>query len=115
MHDETADLMETLLFTVGLIKQAGDGGRRRLADAYAEAQATIAGIPLEPGSARPRIVACFEHFNVYKHTDHILAAAWMLTAIQQRIGERNLDGWPSLKIIADQAASLLRPDRKAMH
>lgn len=47
--------------------------------------------------------------------DDIAAAAWTLVAIQQRIGERNLDGWPSLKIIADQAASLIRPDRKEMH
>lgn len=115
MDSETTHLMDTLLFTLGVIKRAGDSDRRRLADAYAEAQAAVAGIALEAGSARPRIVACFARFNVYKDTDHILAAAWMLTAIQQRIGERNLDGWPSLKIIADQAASLLRPDRKAMH
>ena len=109
-HDETVDLLETLLFTVQLIVSGDDRSRQRIANAYHDARALVATIGLDDeGSARPRIVACFERFNTYKAADDVAAAGWMLTALQERLGERDLDGWHVLKPIADAAADQLPP------
>lgn len=115
MHDETTDLMNTLTFTLGVIASSEGDHRQRLMDTYGEAQALAAGIELESGSARPRIVACLERFKACKAAEDVTAAAWVLVAIQERIAERDLTGWQTLKIVADKAASLLRPSRKQMH
>lgn len=107
--------MDTLTFTLGVIVNSTGGDRQRLMETYEEAQAFAAGIALEDSSARPRIIACLQRFNAYEAAGDIAAAAWMLTAIEERIAEHNLAGWQTLKIVSDQAASLLRPPRKQMH
>lgn len=115
MHDEATDLMKTLVHTVGIIASSTKADRRRIADAYAEAQAVAARIELEDGSVRPRVVACLQRFKACEAAEDVAAAAWMLTAVQERIDEHNLAGWQALKIVADKAAALLRPPRKQMH
>lgn len=115
MHDEAHDLMTTLVFTLDVITRAEGHDSERLRAAYGEAQTLVATIPYEDGSARPRIVACFHRFNELKAAEDITAAAWMLTAIQERIDEHTLIGWETLKIVSDKAASLLRPAPKTMH
>lgn len=115
MHDESTDFMKTLMHTVGIIAGSTKADRKRIAGAYHEAQAFAAGIALEDGSARPRIVACFERVNAYKTAGDVAAAGWMLTALEARIAEHNLVGWEALKIVADKTAALLRPPRKQMH
>ena len=115
MHDETHDLMSTLLFTLEVITSSRGADRLRIVDAYVEAQTLAASIERDEGSARPRIVACLERFKVCKAAEDVAASAWVLVAIQERIAERDLTGWQTLKIVADKAASLLRPSRKQMH
>lgn len=115
MHNESDDVLDTLIFTVNLIKNANDHERQRLMEAYADAQVMVADIALDHGSARPRIIACFKKFSVLKAAEDITAASWMLTAIQARIGEHDLVGWQSLKIVADEAAMLLRPTATQIH
>lgn len=115
MHDEATSLMETLTYTLGVIVNSDGDDRQRLIAAYEEAQAFATGIALADGSARPRIIACLQRFKAYKAAEDIAAAAWMLTAIEERIAEHNLVGWPTLKIVSDKAASFLRPPRKQMH
>ena len=115
MHDESTDLMKSLMHTLGVITVCTVAERKRIAEAYEAAQALVTGIASENGSARPRIVACFERIDVYKATDDVAAAGWILTALQERIAERNLAGWQALKIVADKAAALLRPSRMQMH
>jgi len=39
----------------------------------------------------------------------------MLCAIQERLGEKDLPDWESLKIIADKAAGLLPAPRRNIH
>ena len=79
---ESADLLDMLLFTV-----------KRIANADQDARSLVATIGLDDeGSARPRIVACFERFNAYKTADDVAAAGWILTAIQERVAERDLPG-----------------------
>lgn len=115
MYDEATDLMKTLMHTVGIIAGSTKADRKRIAGAYHDAQAFVAGIGIVDGSARGRIVACFERAEACKAAGDVAAAAWMLTAIQERIAEHNLVGWQALKIVADKAAFLLRPPRQQMH
>lgn len=115
MHDEATDIMKSLTHTLGVITVCTAAERKRIAEAYEAAQTLVLGIAPENGSIRPRIVACVERINVYKATEDVAAAGWILTALQERIAEKDLAGWQALKIVADKAAALLHPPRKQMH
>jgi len=39
----------------------------------------------------------------------------MLTAIQERLSERDLPDWETLKIVADRAAGMLAGPRPSVH
>ena len=114
---ESADLLDMLLFTVKVIATSEPGDKQRIANAYQDARSLVATIGLDgEGSARPRIVACFERFNVYKTADDVAAAGWILTAIQERVAERDLPGWQQLrKIVKGAVRELPRPGRTALH
>jgi len=106
---ETDDLLETLVFTLEIIADSNAESRRRISEAYENAQRLVATIPFAEGSPRPRIVACLEIFNAHKEAGRVEAAGWMLTAIQQRVGEKNLPEWEKLQIVVDKARHLLVP------
>ena len=116
-RDETADLLDTLIFTLRMIAMSDTHGKQRIANAYQDARSLVATIGLDDeGSARPRIVACFERFNAYKAADDVAAAGWILTAIQERVAERDLPGWQQLrKIVKGAVRELPRPGRTALH
>jgi ParB-like chromosome segregation protein Spo0J len=107
MKTESEALMDTLMFTLAVIVSEDGENRVRIAKAYAEAQELVASIKISNGDARPRIVACFERFDAYKAADDAAAAGWMLAALQQRIGERNLKDWEKLAVVADKAVEML--------
>ncbi|AUX79309.1 hypothetical protein [Sinorhizobium fredii] len=90
MNNEVEQLSHTLAWTCGMIAQSGPEDRQRIAIAYGEAQALVAGIPLDHGDAQPRIVACFAHSDTYRAADDIACVGWILTAIQERVNERDL-------------------------
>lgn len=107
MHDETTDLMRTLAFTIGVITQNKGEMLQRIAEAYEEAQELVASIQLTNGSAHPRIVACFERLDAYKASNDIAAVGWMLTALQQRVYEKDLPEWEKLAVLVDHTISFL--------
>lgn len=115
MPDEFEDLAEALVFTLNLIVSVSDDDRRRIAAAYHEARQLAAGIDFDNGDARPRIVACIERFRLLQTAGNIEAAGWMLTALEERIAERNLPNWRKLRTVAKKAAVLLRPPSKSLH
>ncbi|WP_105375107.1 hypothetical protein [Neorhizobium huautlense] len=115
MRDETEDLAETLIYTLGVIVNSSDDVRRRIAAAYHEAQQLAAGIDLDNGDARPRIVAYLKRFNALEYAGNIEADGWMLTALQERIPEQNLQDWRKLRSVAKKAVDLLPPPPKALH
>ncbi|MFA1627041.1 hypothetical protein ACDY96_31240 [Rhizobium mongolense] len=115
MQDEASALLKTLVFTLGVITNSNAEDRRRIAEAYYEAQRMVDTIELESGSARHRIIACLERFNAYKAEDDVAAAGWMLTALQERIGECDLTDWEKLKIVAEQTVQLLLAPRNELH
>ncbi len=111
--DETAHLLDMLLFTVGVIVTSGPDDKQRIANAYQDARSLVATMGLDAeGSARPRIVACFERFNAYKAADDVAAAGWILTAMQERVAERDLPGWQQLRKIVKGAVHELPPPGK---
>ncbi|MFP3546927.1 hypothetical protein SB748_26185 [Rhizobium sp. SIMBA_035] len=110
--NESRDLMTTLIFTLGVITESNESARQQIAAAYSEARSLAASIPWDDKSARPRITACLARFNECKEAESVEAAAWMLTAIQERVAEKDLPDWETLKIVADKAAAMLpRPQR----
>lgn len=75
--DESAALLDMLLFTVRVIVASGAEDKQRIANAYQDARSLVATIGLDhEGSARPRITACFERFNAYKAAGDVAAAGW---------------------------------------
>jgi hypothetical protein len=90
MSDENDDLKENASFTVGVIAAANIEDRMSIAEAYHEARQFVASIKLQNGSARPRTVACLERFETLRTANDAASAGWMLTALQQRIEEREL-------------------------
>ncbi|TAZ83306.1 hypothetical protein ELH72_08535 [Rhizobium ruizarguesonis] len=114
MHDEATALMKTLIFTLDLIVNNEGEKRQRIANAYAEAQGLVATIAPENGSVRPRIVACFQRSDAYRAKDDIAAAGWILTAIRERIAEKDLPEWEKLATRADKAAQMLPPSESRL-
>ena len=113
--DEAKHLMETIIFTLGVVLENNQASKQRIAHAYSQARELSASIPWENGSVRHRVTACFERFRIHKDAEEVEAAGWMLCAIQERLSERDLPDWESLKIIADKAAALLPPPRRTRH
>lgn len=112
--DETAHLLDMLLFTAKVIAESSPGDKQRISNAYRDARSLVVKIDHDAeGSARPRIMACFEKFDVYKAANDAAAAGWMLAALQERVAERNLSGWSQLRKIIRIAASELPPPGKA--
>ncbi|MCF8476332.1 MAG: hypothetical protein K9G60_04830 [Pseudolabrys sp.] len=111
--DESADLLTMLAFTVKMIGMTGPDDKQRIANAYQDARSLVAMIgPDDKGSARPRIVACIERFRAYEAADDCAAAGWILTAMQERVAERNLPGWRDLRKIIKGAVRELPPPGK---
>ncbi len=114
-QEETEHLSETLVWACGMILQAEPDDRQRIAHAYHEAQELVAGIPLDDGDARPRIETCFKRSDAYRAADDVACVGWILTAIQERVNERNLPGWPKLRKVVKEARKLLPLDRPTVH
>lgn len=115
MHNESTELIKTLTWVVELVMTTNAAMLQRIAESYTEAQAHVAGIPFDEWSARPRIVACLERWNVHRASDDLGGAGWVLTALQERIAERDVRNWPELKAIADQAVEMLFKPRRRVH
>ncbi|WP_455270897.1 hypothetical protein [Rhizobium herbae] len=107
MSDETEHLSKTLVFTLSVIIDSDAEKRQRIALAYQEAERLVAMIPLDSGNARPRINACVKRFDHYKAAGDVASGGWILKAIQERVEERNLPGWSTLREVIDQATRLL--------
>jgi len=91
----------------GPAKRSRRSARQRIAAAYREAQQFVAMLPADNGDARPRIVACFERSDAYRATDDIACVGWILTAIQERVNERNLPDWRKLRRVVNNTVKLL--------
>jgi hypothetical protein len=115
MTDETESMSKTLIWTIGMIAQSQQKDSERIALAYQEAQELVAGIPKDHGDARPRIVACFNRSDAYRATDDVACVGWILTAIQERVNERNLPGWPKLRKVVKEARKLLPSTEPTVH
>lgn len=107
MSDEAVELSKTLAWAVGMIEKSGPRDRERIAVAYKEAQQLVAAIPTDNGDARPRIVACFKRSDEYRVVEDVACVGWIMTAIQERVNERDLTGWRTLRKVIRQSVKLL--------
>lgn len=107
MRDEVTDLMKTLGFIIGVINQNKGDVLREIGEAYWDAQELVTSIQPENGSSRSRILACFARLDAYKASNDVAAFGWMLTALQQRIHEREFPEWERLAAMIDDAVTLL--------
>lgn len=115
-YDEAADLMEALLHALKIIAVSDSRDRQRIANARHDAERFAATIAKEEGSARPRILACLRRYEAYRVAGDVNATGWMLTAIAERIAERDLADWRKLETVANMATRALpRPERMALH
>lgn len=115
MSNETEHISKTLTWACGMVLQSGPEDRQRIAAAYQEAQELVAGIPKDNGDARPRIVACFERSDAYREAENIACVGWMLTAIQERVNERNLPDWRKLRKVVNSTVKLLPFSKPTLH
>lgn len=115
MIDEVVDLSKTLVWTVGMITQAGPDERKRVANAYREARGLVAQIPKTDEGARPRIVACFQRSDEYRAVEDIACVGWILTAIEERVNEGDLPDWRKLRKVVKNAVKLLSDPTPTLH
>jgi hypothetical protein len=115
MINEVEHLSQTLDWTCAMIAESGPEGRQRIALAYREAQVLIAGIPLEGDDARPRIVACLKRSDAYRASEDIACVGWILTAIQERVNERDLPDWRRLRKFVKKAVKQLPLTKPTIH
>jgi len=111
MTEETKAMAGTMQWAVGMVLQSGPEDRKRIGIAYREAQELVVSIPKDNGDARPRIEACFARSDAYRAVDNIACVGWILTALQERLNERNLPGSRKLlKILTETVKLLLQPE-----
>lgn len=115
MKNETENLANTLSWTCGMVLQSSPDDRQRIASAYQEAQQFVATISPDNGNMRPRIVACFERSDAYRAADDIACVGWILTAIQERVNERNLPDWRKLRKVINNTVKLLPLSESTLH
>ena len=115
MKDETDHLSDALVWACGMVLQSGTEDRQGIASAYQEAQETVAGIEKDNGDARPRIIACFKRSDAYREADDIACVDWILTALQERVNERNLRDWRKLRKVVNNAVKLLPLTGPTLH
>lgn len=113
--DETKDLAKTLVWAGSMVLQSGSEDRERIARAYQEAQELVAGTPKDNGDARSRILACFKRSDTYRAANDIACVGWILTALQERVNERNLPEWRKLRKVINDTVKLLPSSKPTLH
>jgi hypothetical protein len=115
MNDENENISITLLQLGHLVMQSDAETRERIAVAYLQAQEMVASIAKDHGDARPRIVACFECSTAFEVLDDIAWVEWMLTAVEERVNERDLRNWRSLRKVIKTVVKVLPLVKPTVH
>ncbi|RMC62519.1 hypothetical protein [Sinorhizobium meliloti] len=116
MSKEVESLSKTLTWVIDSITQSGPDDREHIALAYGEAQELVASIPKdEDGDARPRIIPCFERSDACRAANDIACVGWILTAVQERVNERNLPDWRKLRKIINNTVKMLPLSEPTVH
>jgi hypothetical protein len=115
MSDEVEDISKTLLQLGQTVMQSDPNTLQRIADAYWQARVMVADIPNDKGNARPRIVACFARSDACRFNGDLAFVGWMLTAIEERINERDLRNWRSLRKVIKIVVNVLSSVKPTIH
>lgn len=90
--DESADLLDMLLFTVKVIATSEPGDKQRIANVIRCSLACGGRSAWTMKARRGHVLLHVSRFIAYKTADDVAAAGWILTAIQERVAERDLPG-----------------------
>lgn len=115
VRDELADLAITLASVIEAIVRSDPTDVRRIGEAYRAGRALMAGIARDAEGSRPRILAGFARYETAKTAGDLAAMGWLLAAIEERLGERDLDGGAELHRIVGGVASLLPHADPTLH
>jgi|APAra7269096819_1048525.scaffolds.fasta_scaffold73602_2 hypothetical protein len=106
--------METIVFTLGVILESDGAAKQRIANAYSKARIVAATLPWEGGSARPCVVACIEQIQVHMEAEKSRRDGCS-ALFSERLSEKDLQDWESLRIIGDKDAALLPSQQRDIH
>ena len=112
---EARAMFKTLEWTFGMIEQSDPDRLQHIANAYNEAQELIATIPKDNGNPRPRITACFARSDAYRAVDDSACVGWVLSALQERVNERNLPDWRKFRKVVKMAVKMLSASKSTVH
>ncbi len=107
--------METIVFTLGVILESDGAAKQRIANAYSKARIVAATLPWEGGSASPCVVACIEQVQVHMEAEKSRRRDGCSALFRERLSEKDLPDWESLKIIGDKDAALLPSQQRDIH
>lgn len=107
MHDEAEEIEECLQFASYVVKHSDTVMQQRIWLIYQEARQLTETIPLMHGSVRQRIVVCLQRLEPFKAQQDYAGVGWLLAAIVERLGERDIPEWPRLKAIADETIGFI--------
>ena len=107
--------MDTIVFTLGVILESDGAAKQRIANAYSKARIVAATLPWEGGSARPCVVACTEQIQVHMEAEKSRRRDGCSALFSERLSEKDLQDWESLRIIGDKDAALLPSQQRDIH
>lgn len=110
-HDETTDLMHTLLSSLSVVAESDDPTRTRIGNTYRSGILLSAHLALSNENVRSRIDVCLEWYRAASEADEAASLGWLLAAIDARVDARDLRDWSLLRQILDDAQSVLSPTR----
>lgn len=64
---------------------------------------------------RPRIMVCFERSDACRAANDIACVGWILTAIQERVNERDLPDWRKLRKVINNTLKMLPLSEPTVH
>lgn len=112
---EARAMFKTLEWTFGMIVQSDPNRLQHIANAYNEAQELIATIPKDNGNPRPRIIACFARSDAYRAVEDDACVGWVLSALQERVNERNFPDWRKFRKVVKMAVKMLSASKPTIH
>ncbi|OJH51659.1 hypothetical protein ATN81_27815 [Agrobacterium pusense] len=98
-----------------MIEQSDPDRLQHIANAYNEAQDLIATIPKDNGNPRPCITACFARSDAYRAEGDSACVGWVLSALQERMNERNFPDWRKFRKVVKMAVKMLSASKPTVN
>jgi len=108
-HDETTELVQTLLSSLSVIAESDDQTRLRIRNTYRSGLMLSAHLALMGDDTPPRIGTCLAWYRAGSEAGEAASVGWLLAAIDERVNARDLRDWHTLSKLLDDAHEFLKP------